>query len=89
MATEGKLDKEEQEILHVFEEGKLRRSTTISKDKATARALAVVHNRKDARINIRLSQFDLDRLKRIAVREGMPYQTLISSILHKYADSVM
>jgi predicted DNA binding CopG/RHH family protein len=40
--------------------------------------------RKDKRLNIRLSARDMEGLKRLAVREGIPYQTLISSILHKY-----
>lgn len=39
---------------------------------------------KSARVNIRLSPMDLDGLKHKAVREGMPYQTLIASVLHKY-----
>jgi predicted DNA binding CopG/RHH family protein len=41
--------------------------------------------RKDARINIRLSTADLQMLKRRAAEEGLAYQTLIASILHKYA----
>ena len=40
--------------------------------------------RKDKRLNIRLSARDMEGLKRLAVREGIPYQTLVSSILHKY-----
>ena len=40
--------------------------------------------RKDARINIRLSTADLDMLKQRAAEEGLPYQSLIASILHKY-----
>lgn len=40
---------------------------------------------KDARINIRLISSDLDRLKKIAEEEGIPYQTFIASILHKFA----
>jgi predicted DNA binding CopG/RHH family protein len=40
---------------------------------------------KDQRINIRLSNGDLSSIKAKAIREGLPYQTLISSILHKYA----
>lgn len=40
--------------------------------------------RKDTKINIRLSHGDIEGLRRIAVREGLPYQTLIASILHKY-----
>jgi predicted DNA binding CopG/RHH family protein len=40
--------------------------------------------RKDARINIRLSTADLELLKQRAAEEGLPYQSLIASILHKY-----
>jgi predicted DNA binding CopG/RHH family protein len=40
--------------------------------------------RKTKNINIRISQLDLDNLKRSAAQEGIPYQTLISSVLHKY-----
>jgi len=40
--------------------------------------------RKDARVNIRLSTADLEMLKRRAAEEGLPYQTLIASVLHKY-----
>jgi predicted DNA binding CopG/RHH family protein len=42
------------------------------------------YTRKDARINIRLSTADLEMLKRRAAEEGLPYQSLIASILHKY-----
>lgn len=41
-------------------------------------------NRKTKNINIRISEDDLSRLKRKAEEEGMPYQTLVSSVLHKY-----
>jgi predicted DNA binding CopG/RHH family protein len=41
--------------------------------------------RKDTRINIRISGVDLEHIKRKAVYNGLPYQTLIASILHKYA----
>ncbi len=40
--------------------------------------------RKKKRINIRLSERDLEVIKRRAVEEGMPYQTLITSVIHKY-----
>jgi predicted DNA binding CopG/RHH family protein len=42
------------------------------------------YTRKDAWINIRLSTADLEMLKRRAVEEGLPYQSLIASILHTY-----
>jgi len=41
--------------------------------------------RKDVRINIRLSSNDILNIKQIAAYEGLPYQTLIASVLHKYA----
>ncbi len=40
--------------------------------------------KKTRNINIRISEFDLDRLKSISAQEGLPYQTLISSVLHKF-----
>ncbi len=51
---------------------------------ALAREAAGNHLRKEAKINIRLTRFDVEGLRRIAAREGLPYQTLIASILHKY-----
>jgi predicted DNA binding CopG/RHH family protein len=41
--------------------------------------------RKDRRLNIRLSSRDLEAIQKRALAEGLPYQTLISSLLHKYA----
>ena len=41
--------------------------------------------RKDRRLNIRLSSKDLEAIQKRALAEGLPYQTLISSLLHKYA----
>jgi predicted DNA binding CopG/RHH family protein len=51
---------------------------------AFAKQASINYLRKDSKINIRLSQYDLEGLRRIAVREGLPYQTLISSVLHKF-----
>ena len=44
----------------------------------------LANSRKTCNINIRISEYDLEQVKRRAEREGLPYQTLISSILHKY-----
>lgn len=79
------LDQEEKRILKLFEEGKLKSTKGVKKEIEKAKMAAEAHLKKDARINIRLSQFDLNRLKRIAASEGLPYQTLISSVLHKFA----
>ena len=78
-----KLDAYEQEILVAFEAGKLNYSATkseLDQMRAAARATAI----KDQRINIRLSTGDLRDIQTKALQEGMPYQTLIASILHKY-----
>ncbi|HEX4048599.1 MAG TPA: hypothetical protein VH309_12220 [Elusimicrobiota bacterium] len=42
--------------------------------------------RKNRRVNIRLSQLDLESLQKIAVDEGIPYQTLMASVIHKYVN---
>lgn len=44
---------------------------------------------KDKRINIRMSSKDLDQVQAIAAQEGIPYQTLISSIIHKYVSGYL
>ena len=45
--------------------------------------------RKRKAITLRVNENDLNKIKEKAVREGMPYQTLISSVLHKYADNML
>src|SRR6476659_925125 len=78
-----KLDAEELDLLTAFEAGKLRSLATkaeLAKFKAAARATAI----KDRRVNIRLSSGDLSDIQVRALEEGIPYQTLIASVLHKY-----
>ena len=81
----GTLDPEEREILRAYEGGLLRRASGSSRDADSLESAARETLRKDKRINIRLPSHDLVEIKRLAAREGVPYQTLISSILHKYA----
>jgi len=78
-----KVDAYEMEILRAFEEGKLRSVATkaeLARLKAAARATSI----KDRRVNIRLSSIDLSDIQAKALEEGVPYQTLIASVLHKY-----
>ena len=77
------LDPEEEEILKAFEEGKLVRSKDFESRKKILEQAARNTLNKTRNINIRLSERDLARLKRKAAEEGIPYQTLASSILHK------
>ena len=78
-----KVDAYEQEILAAFDTGKLKSVATkaeLQKFRDAARATAV----KDRRVNIRLSSIDLRDIQVRALEEGMPYQTLIASVLHKF-----
>ena len=80
-----KLDTEEQELSDSFDRGEWKTVTNLKQEMAFAKKAAANSLRKDARINIRLSNSDLVRIKQKAAFEGIPYQTLIASILHKYA----
>lgn len=80
------LDLEEEEILEAFEAGKLSPVTDVDKEIQRHRDIAESTFKKDARINIRLSSRDLRALQVHALQEGIPYQTLVSSILHKFVD---
>lgn len=78
-----KIDAYEHEIISAFEKSQLKSVATkaeLAEFKAAARATAI----KDRRVNIRLSSGDLSDIQVKALEEGMPYQTLIASILHKY-----
>ena len=81
-----KLSKEEREILEAFEEGKLKRSRNAANTQKRHQEYAEAMFKKDARINIRISSKDLRGLQKRALAEGIPYQTLIASILHKYVE---
>ena len=81
-----KLDQEETEILKAFESGKLSRAKEAGETRKRHQTYAEAMFRKDARINIRLSSRDLQRLQKKALAEGIPYQTLIASVLHKYVE---
>lgn len=56
----------------------------VSEEVARVRQMIAKQNKKDQRISIRISGADLDRIKAVAMEEGLPYQTLITSLLHKY-----
>ena len=81
-----KLDTEEKEILEAFETGKLKKSRNTKKQIQQHKVIAEATFKKDARINIRISSKDLRSLQARALREGIPYQTLVSSVLHKFVD---
>ena len=78
-----KTDAYETDILSAYEDGRLKTVATraeLAKFKSAARATAI----KDRRVNIRLSTGDLQDIQAKALAQGLPYQTLIASVLHKY-----
>ena len=81
-----KLDQEEREILEAFVSGNVKRSKDATETQKRHQEYAEAMVRKDARINIRLPSKDLRGLQKKALAEGIPYQTLIASILHKYVE---
>ncbi len=84
-----KLTKEEKEILDSFEKDEWVPVTDLTKRKKELMAYARNTLRKDKRLNIRISERDLLELQKKAVREGLPYQTYISSIIHKFINGTL
>ncbi len=68
------------------ESGNIKRSKNAGATQKRRQEYAEALFRKDARINIRLSSKDLRGLQKKALAEGIPYQTLVASILHKYVE---
>jgi predicted DNA binding CopG/RHH family protein len=78
-----KLDEEELQILSDFERGEFESILNFREEKRKLEEAAQNTLKKDSRINIRVSSRDLERIRKKATKEGVPYQTLISSTLHK------
>jgi predicted DNA binding CopG/RHH family protein len=78
-------DDDEAAVITAYKRGEFRPVKDQDSAKEEAARAAAQYVRKDARINIRLSTADLQMLKRRAAEEGLAYQTLIASVLHKYA----
>lgn len=85
IAIDDKLDVEEKALMNSIARGEWRRTSHFSKQKALAKKAAENFFRKDARITLRLSIYDLKQLKKKAAYKGLPYQTFIASVLHEYA----
>ncbi|MDY6844582.1 MAG: CopG family antitoxin [Thermodesulfobacteriota bacterium] len=78
-----KFDEEELQILRDFERGEFESIRNFREEKGKLEEAARNTLQKDKRINIRISSHDLERIQKRAAKEGIPYQTLISSTLHK------
>jgi predicted DNA binding CopG/RHH family protein len=79
-----KLDKEEKDFLDSYERGEWKSVKHLREEIEKHRGYARQTLKKDKRVNIRISSMVLDELQTRAVEDGMPYQTLISSILHRF-----
>jgi len=79
-----KSDQEEKKLLQSAEAGEWKSVRDANREKERLRGYAEATFKKDRRINIRISSRDLSALQKRALEEGLPYQTLISSLLHKY-----
>jgi len=79
-----KINKDEKEILDSVEREEWKTIPDVEKETKRYQKYARATHRKDKRINIRISERDLLKLQRKALMEGLPYQTFISSILHKF-----
>lgn len=79
-----KLDGEEKELLNTFEKGEWKKVPNMDEEIERHREYARATHRKNKRVNIRISERDLELVQRKALEEGIPYQTLISGLIHKY-----
>ncbi len=81
-----KLTKEENEILASFENDEWKEIPNMDTEIKKHVEYAKATHRKDKRINIRISKKDLESMQRKALEEGIPYQTFIASLIHKYTN---
>ena len=79
-----KLDREEKETLDSYENDEFVEVPDMKAEIKKHVEYAKATFRKNKRINIRISQKDLESVQRKALEEGIPYQTLISSLIHRY-----
>ena len=80
------LDKEEQELLDAIEAGDFKPIPNAKAEIRKLRAAAAAHLSRTKNINIRLSERTLHKLKVKAAEKGLPYQTLVASLLHQYTN---
>ena len=80
------LDAYEKKISKDIDAGKFRSVKNLAAEKKRFQAIARETLNKTKNINIRISSRDLYKLKAAALRKGLPYQTLISSVLHQYSE---
>jgi len=81
-----RLNKEETAILDAYAKGSMKLSSPSKKEKENIKNMAGNTFRKDRRVTIRLYDHDLKGIQKKAMEKGMPYQTLISAMIHQYIE---
>ena len=79
-----KLDKNEKEVLTSYENDEWADVPNMKNEIKKHMKYAEATLRKDKRVNIRISQKDLESIQRKAIEDGIPYKTLLSSLIHKF-----
>ncbi len=79
-----KLDPEEKELLESLDRGEWKTIPNFAKEKKKYQLAARNTFSKIKRVNLRLTQYDFEKAHVKALEEGIPYQTLLSSVIHKY-----
>ena len=79
-----KLEKKEKDLLEAFERRRLKSVPNVKSEISRYREYAKAHFQKNKRVNIRISESDLVLIQKKAILDGLPYQTLMSSVLHKF-----
>ena len=81
-----KPDREEKELLDAYESGNMKLSKPTKKELEAIKAAAASTFKKDKRVTIRLYDHDFRGIQKKALQMGVPYQTLISGIIHRYIE---
>ena len=84
MMSKARLEKEEKQLLDSLESGQWKSVPRLQSEIRKHGQYAKNTMRKDKRVNIRISSRDLEQLQTMAMEDGIPYQTLMSSILHRF-----
>lgn len=79
-----KLTAEEKAILNAYESGKSRSVPKLAAEKKRLQNIAKAHGNKNHRVSLLMTEWDFTKIQEEALKEGLPYQTLLSSIIHKY-----
>ncbi len=83
------LDEEERELIESLERDEWQSAPDLKKRNAELQQIARNTLAKNKRITIRISELDLQRIQDKALQEGIPYQTLIASIIHKFNEGTL